>query len=130
MIEKILDFRGSEHVRDGPPLGALANKFDRIAIEQLVPPCVVKERRYEVSDFGAAVSGQRQSAKPGFHLNRAHVAELEGTSSRDDPSVQIELVIPPRGVATPAVILRQFMVCEVHRGFRDCHRCWFRESIF
>ena len=33
MSQESLDFRGSEHVWGGPPLGALANEFNRIAIE-------------------------------------------------------------------------------------------------
>jgi hypothetical protein len=56
MSQENLDFCGCEYVRGGPPLGTLANEFNGISIEQLIPQRVVKQYRHQVSDFGAAAS--------------------------------------------------------------------------
>jgi hypothetical protein len=56
IIQKQLDFGGDEHIRRGPPLRALANELDGIAIKQLIPTGVIKEYRHQVPDFGARAS--------------------------------------------------------------------------
>lgn len=53
MVYQSSDFQGGKHNWSAPPLCALANKSNRVAVEQLIPARMIKQNGQDISDLRA-----------------------------------------------------------------------------
>jgi hypothetical protein len=66
-----MDFSDAEDFREGSALRALADHADGIAIKEIVSPGMIEKHAYEVTNFGARSSRQRQLSQAALHFERS-----------------------------------------------------------
>jgi hypothetical protein len=87
-----IDFGRQKHLRLRPPLCALADEADGIAVDEVVPPRMVKEDTHQISNLGATAPGKWEGAKPQFNLDCSDGANIACSPSGRDPFSQVAFV--------------------------------------
>jgi hypothetical protein len=103
-VQKSPNFIDIQNVRCFTPLGALANKVDGIAVEELISASMVVEDTHDVPDLRAGGTGEGKLPQPMLHFDGLNLVELAISPLRDDPALEIVVVAFLGGVSLPRVV--------------------------
>jgi hypothetical protein len=121
LAQEQLEFRQFEFVRHLLPFRALANEFDWVSVNPLVPHRVMEDGAHQISNLRSRCFRPLDSVQPFFNGDRLYLIQSVISPTRENPDLQIAFIRGSRRERLASLILtNQLFELVMSNQFRKC----------